>query len=79
MRISCLFLPMVSFVIGAAEKIRIYWEDLKELQRYRTTNYEFDGKRRDMLESKYEEVLTLFGKESSLSIAQIYYLSTLDK
>lgn len=58
------------------EEIREIWEEMKELKRMREIQLWDNGYiKRKQLESKYEEVETLFGHESTLSKAIIYYLN----
>ena len=54
-------------------QIRDIWDEMKELKRYR--NHQSCGSV-EGLEEKYEEIDTLFGHESTLSKAIIYYLNT---
>lgn len=61
------------------EKIREIWDEMKELKRLTENgNPEGDGfkaSRTGYLEKKYEEIETLFGHESTLSKAIIYYIN----
>ena len=65
-----------------SQKIREIWDEMKELKRLRENpvidevknTITFDDKICD-LSLKYEEVDTLFGHESTLSKAIIFYLS----
>ena len=59
-----------------AEQIREIWEEMKELKRYRETHTSIST-RGEFLEDKYEDIDTLFGHESTLSKAIIYYLNNL--
>ena len=63
-----------------SEKIRKIWQELKELKRSRESGIKaYDNPRYMELERKYEEVDILFGHESSLNKAIIYYLSEHEK
>jgi hypothetical protein len=59
-----------------SEEIRKIWEEMKELKRYDLyASYSDKEKERTAkLQNKYEEIETLFGHESTLSKAIIYYL-----
>ncbi len=62
-----------------SEQIREIWQELKELKRFYgfqmdPEEFKKNQARHDYLQEKYESVITLFGAESTLSIAQIYYL-----
>ena len=65
-----------------SEEIRIIWEEIKELNRLRESNFAAvisteslkRMKRTEELEKKYENIEILFGHESTLSKAIIYYL-----
>jgi len=65
----------------SSEEIRKIWEEMKELKKFRegNTHYTCYGdsilcKRKEELEEKYEDIETLFGHESTLSKAIIYYM-----
>lgn len=63
------------------EEIRKIWEEMKELKNLREVPlYEYLGRsyyeKKEYLEEKYENIETLFGHESTLSKAIIYYLDT---
>ena len=58
------------------EEIREIWMEMKELKRCREQGIEgYCNEKYCELESKYEEIETLFGHESTLSKAIIYYLN----
>ena len=61
-----------------SEKIREIWMELKSLKRMQEDGGGYDNGRGD-LEEKYDEVEGLFGHESTLSKAIIYYLDNLTK
>ena len=58
----------------AQEEIREIWDEMKMMDRYRKDMPNFPEERIE-LEKKYEEIETLFGHESTLSKAIIYYLN----
>lgn len=61
-----------------SEEIRKIWDEMKELKRLReelvVSGWGEQGRRRSDLENKFEDIEILFGHESSLSKAIIYYL-----
>jgi hypothetical protein len=61
-----------------SEKIREIWMEIKSLKRMQEDGGGYDNGRGD-LEEKYDEVEGLFGHESTLSKAIIYYLDNLTK
>jgi len=60
------------------DKIREIWEEMKEAKRMKEKGIDtYDNPRYMELENKYENVEILFGHESTLSKAIIYYLQNL--
>ena len=60
------------------DKIRIIWQEIKALKRMREDGVDvYDNPLYETLEKKYEEIDTLFGHESTLSKAIIFYLNSL--
>jgi len=59
-------------------KIREIWDEMKELKRLNETGEKFKNynnlTRKNELELKFEEIETLFGHESTLLKAMIYFL-----
>jgi hypothetical protein len=61
-----------------SEKIRKIWDEMKKVKRLRESGIAaYDNVEYTMLERKYEEVETLFGHESTLSKAIIFYLDSI--
>ena len=56
------------------EEIRKIWQEMKQLKRFQEDGGGYDINRTE-LEEKYEEIDTLFGHESTLSKAIIYFLN----
>jgi len=59
------------------EEIRKIWAEMKKLKRMREGNFtieEYENEERNRLENKYSNIEILFGHESTLSKAIIYYL-----
>ena len=58
-----------------AENIREIWQEMKELKRLREADSLAD-ERRVALEYKYGDIETLFGHESTLDKAIIFYINS---
>lgn len=57
-----------------SEEIRKIWEEIKELKRNEPPRDRFAENRLSHLSKKYENIEILFGHESSLNKAIIFYL-----
>jgi len=61
-------------LIKPSEQIRDIWDEMKELKRIYENHEPINSERCRELALKYEEIEILFGHESTLSKAIIYYL-----
>jgi len=63
--------------MNPSEQIRKIWDEMKELKRIYENHRPINSERCRELQDKFENIETLFGHESTLVKAVIYYLNTI--